>query len=124
MPERPDTPRLQPPAGPEPNNGTRPGCAADGPGSLDVAALVDAVVEKLAERLAALSQRRYLSVADASAYCALSQDTLRGMLSSGRLTAYRPVRGRVLIDVRELDAVIQASTKRTRHGRGRYDRSA
>ena len=123
MPERPDTPKYQPPAGASPNNGTRPGCAANGP-SVDLDALVDAVVQKLAERLASFSQKRYLTVQHAAEYADLSADTIRSLLSSGKLTGLRPVPGRVLVDRRELDSLLQGSTKRPRRGRGSYDREA
>jgi excisionase family DNA binding protein len=93
------------------------------PDGLDLDALADAVADRLAERLAALAQRRYLSVASASEYTDLSQDTIRGLLASHKLTALRPVPGRVLIDRRELDSLLAGSTRAPRRGRGRYDRA-
>ncbi len=92
------------------------------PPAIDVDALAGAVAERLAELLPALPQKRYLTVAHAAEYADLSPDSIRSLLSSGKLTALRPVPGRVLIDRRELDALLQASTKRPRRGRGVYDR--
>jgi excisionase family DNA binding protein len=91
---------------------------------LDLDALAEALADRLTERIAALAQRRYISVADASSYTSLSIDTLRGLLATGKLTALRPVPGRVLIDRRELDALLASSTRRPRRGRGCYARSA
>jgi excisionase family DNA binding protein len=77
----------------------------------------------VAERLADLARRRYLSVAHAAEYADLSEDSIRSLLSSGKLTALRPVPGRVVIDRRELDALLLSSTRRPRRARGVYDRS-
>jgi hypothetical protein len=40
------------------------------------------------------------------------------MISSGKLTALRPVKGRIVIDRDELDSVVRASTAAPRKGRG------
>jgi excisionase family DNA binding protein len=90
----------------------------------DTDAIAEAVVLKLDKRLAELAQRRYLTVAHAAAYTDLSADTIRQLISGGRLTGLRPVPGRVLIDRRELDALLASSTRVPRTGRGRYDRAA
>ena len=71
------------------------------------------------EQLVARSRRRWLSVADASDYCGLSQESVRRLLSAGKLTGHRPVRGKILIDRLQLDAVIAASSSQPRTGRGR-----
>ena len=44
--------------------------------------------------------------------------SIRRMLASGKLQAFRPVRGRVLIDREQLDSVITASTSTPRRRRG------
>jgi excisionase family DNA binding protein len=87
-------------------------------------AIAEAVVIKLVERLGELAQQRYLTVAHAARYADLSSDTIRSLISSGRLTGLRPVRGRVLIDRRELDALLASCTRAPRTGRGRYERKA
>jgi excisionase family DNA binding protein len=87
-------------------------------------ALAEALADRLTERLAAATARRYLCVAQAADYSGLSVDSIRSLLSSGRLTSLRPVPGRVIIDRRELDALLQSSIKRPRRGRGIYDRAA
>ncbi len=90
---------------------------------VDLDRFVDALIERLAERVAIDNTRKYLTVAHAAVYADLSEDSIRSMLASGRLRGFRPVSGRVLIDRRELDSVIQSSTKNPRKGRGRYVRS-
>lgn len=49
---------------------------------------------------------RYVSVDWASGWSSLSKETIRRWLAMGRLTPYRPCR-RVLVDLRELEAVIR-----------------
>jgi excisionase family DNA binding protein len=89
---------------------------------IDLDALADAIADRVAKRFATLAQRRYIGVAEASEYTALSSDAIRGLLAGNKLTAYRPIPGRVLIDRRELDALIAGSTSRPRRGRGLYVR--
>ena len=91
---------------------------------LDFDAMVDAIVGRLAERVAESASQRYFSVQRAATYTDLSVDSIRSLLASGKLTALRPVAGRVVIDKRELDALLQSSTKRPRGGRGVYARAA
>ncbi|HUT10739.1 MAG TPA: excisionase family DNA-binding protein [Thermoguttaceae bacterium] len=74
-------------------------------------------VELLTRRLADVGPR-FLSVQGAATRASLSTDSIRRLVESGRLTALRPVRGKVLIDARELDALILSSTDRVRNGRG------
>lgn len=63
--------------------------------------------------------KRFLTVKDAAFRAGeLSEESIRRMLSAGKLTALRPVPGRILIDVNELDSVIIASDSRPRKGRG------
>ncbi len=75
-------------------------------------------LDLLVERSHAAPQARYMSVQSAAAYTDLSPDSIRRMLERGDLTALRPVRGKILIDRQELDAVILGSTTRPRMGRG------
>jgi excisionase family DNA binding protein len=95
---------------------------------LDVDALAGAVAHKLADqladRLAAMLARRFLSVSDAAQYAGVSADSIRSLISSGKLTALRPVPGRIVIDRREIDSLLASSTKRPRRGRGVYGRQA
>jgi hypothetical protein len=92
------------------------------PAAVDLDALADAVAAKVADRFAELARRRYLSIPHAAEYGDLSPDSIRSLLSSGKLTALRPVPGRVVIDRRELDALFASSTKGPRCGRGLYER--
>jgi excisionase family DNA binding protein len=63
-------------------------------------------------------ERRWLTVQAASDHASLSTDSIRRLISSGKLAAHRPTRGRILIDRRQLDTLIEASTARLRSGRG------
>ncbi len=89
----------------------------------DLDALADAIAGRLAERAAETAARRYLTVQHAAEYADISEDSIRSLLSSGKLTALRPVPGRIVIDRRELDALLASSTRRPRRGRGVYDRA-
>ncbi len=57
------------------------------------------------------SIKRFFTIAEASAYCGLSQQTIRKKLDSRELKKYQPTEsGRpVLIDRVELDAMIESS---------------
>ncbi len=60
---------------------------------------------------------RFLSIIAAAAYYSLSEKSFRRLISSGKLTAYRPV-GKVLLDTREIDQLVLSSTQRPTGGRG------
>ena len=60
----------------------------------------------------------FLSLKNASSYADLSEKTLRRFISAGRLQSYRPARGKILVKRKELDALIETSTKQIRKGRG------
>jgi excisionase family DNA binding protein len=96
----------------------------EAPRAPDADTLADAIAIRLFERLGELTQRRYLTIQHAAAYADLSADTIRSLISSDKLTGLRPVPGRVLIDRRELDALLASSTRTPRRGRGRYERAA
>jgi excisionase family DNA binding protein len=92
------------------------------PTPLDVDLLAERIVDRLLDRLATLTAKRYLSVSEAASYSSLSTDTIRALLAARKLTALHPVKGRVLVDKRELDALVLSSTRQPRQGRGRYPR--
>ena len=74
------------------------------------------------DRLLEETQRahaRFLGVDAAAEHASLSPESIRRLIAGGRLTALRPVRGRVVVDVRQLDALVLASTTLPRTGRGR-----
>jgi excisionase family DNA binding protein len=81
--------------------------------------LVESLHEKLDSLLADPGRQRWLSAEEAANYSRLSVESIRRLLSGGKLTSHRPVRGRVLVDRLELDALIQSSTATPRTGRGR-----
>jgi excisionase family DNA binding protein len=53
--------------------------------------------------------RRYTTIKGAAEYSGVSERTIRRLIARQRLTAFRPVAGRVLVDLRELDAAIRSS---------------
>lgn len=81
-------------------------------------------VEATAERLDAVlkrldrPERRFLGVADAAAYASLSDESVRRLLSAGKLAALRPIKGKILIDRLELDSLVLSSGAKVRTGRG------
>lgn len=82
-------------------------------------AAISAKLDDVLQRLDAPAQR-FLSVAEAAKYTSLSSDSIRHAIASGALQACRPVRGRLVIDRKAIDAWIQGSAGRTlRRGRGK-----
>ncbi|NLS97425.1 MAG: helix-turn-helix domain-containing protein [Planctomycetaceae bacterium] len=82
----------------------------------DVEAL-QAITERL-DALLAQPHQRFYSIASAALYCDLSEDSLRRLIERGDLTPHRPVRGKILIDRHQLDALILGSAGETRGSRG------
>jgi hypothetical protein len=79
------------------------------------------IAEMVAKELRGLvdrRQQRFLTIEDAAIRSGLSQESIRRLLSSGKLTPLRPVRGRIVIDVNQLDSLILSSDSRPRKGRG------
>lgn len=76
-----------------------------------------AAVAELREELRARPSR-WMSVGEMARETGLGVRTIRAMLAAGRLTAYRPARGRVLLDRAEVEAYIRGTTARPRRGRG------
>jgi len=56
------------------------------------------------------TNRRFFSVADAAQHAGLSVESIRRLIAARRLTALRPVRGKILIDRRELETMVLTST--------------
>lgn len=81
----------------------------------------DDVAEKTAEKATAV-QRRFFTIANAAVYTDLSTESIRRLVSAGKLTALRPVRGRILLDRQELDAMVRASITQMKTGRGKRPR--
>lgn len=61
---------------------------------------------------------RFQGVSPAAKYSGLSPASIRRLISTGKLTGLRPVRGRVVVDLRELDALLLSSTAKPRKSRG------
>ena len=65
-------------------------------------------------------QRRFLTIANAATYCDLSSKSIRRALAKGELTPFRPARGRIVVDVRELESWVLGATSTPRNSRGRF----
>lgn len=70
------------------------------------------------QRILAARDRQWFTVSGAADYSSLSAESIRRLLSSGKLTAHRPCKGRILISRDELDGLIRTSTVQPRVGRG------
>jgi excisionase family DNA binding protein len=67
-----------------------------------------------------VGRSRWLSVEGAAHYGSMSPTTIRSLLASGRLTGYRPVPGKILIDRGELDSLVSSSAgPGAKNGRGK-----
>lgn len=62
--------------------------------------------------------QRWLSIKTAAKYTEHSTNSIRHLLLTGKLTAHRLTRGKILVDKEELDNVIRTSTNQLRKGRG------
>ena len=69
---------------------------------------------------APLASKGFLSIKHSAEYSDLSEESIRRLCKSGKLTERRPVRGKILIDRKELDAYIRSCTTTPRTGRGRH----
>ena len=54
----------------------------------------------------------YVTVAEAAYYTGLSDSTIRSLIATLELTAYRPVPGRVLLSLNEVDRFVKRSANR------------
>jgi hypothetical protein len=60
--------------------------------------------------------KRWASVREAATYSGLSEKTIRRFIASGNLSPYWPLPGRVVVDLRDLDALITGSTVAGKRG--------
>src|SRR5690606_20223811 len=84
-----------------------------------LAELRDLLAALVAANAAKVVDARFLDVESAAAFTSLSADSIRRLLSAGKLTALRPVKGRVVIDREQLVSLVLNSTTSLRRGRGR-----
>ena len=63
----------------------------------------------------------YVSIDEAAAYTGLSAGTIRNLLATLELTAFRPVPGRIVLDIREVERFVRKSAGR-RSTRGQKPR--
>ena len=89
----------------------------------DSASTLTAIAAKLDALLAQSAPLpRFLTIKGAASYSSLSADSIRRKIERRALKAYRPVKGRILIDRQQLDQVILGSTSTPTRGRGRRQR--
>jgi len=79
-----------------------------------LASLVEGLVQ--ASRL---PPPRFVSIANAALRVGVSVDAIRDLLARGTLRGFRPVKGRVVIELAELDRLVLSSTDTPTVGRGR-----
>jgi hypothetical protein len=82
----------------------------------DVLARLESLQEAIEHR--PIVTPKFVGIGGASVYCSLSAESIRGLIAAGKLTALRPVRGRIVLAIEELDAFVRSSTSSIRGGRG------
>lgn len=64
--------------------------------------------------------RKYVSIAETSVYTGLSASTIRNLIARQELTVYRPVPGRTMLSIEEIDRYMRrAKNKPSTRGRRR-----
>ena len=64
--------------------------------------------------------KKYVTVAAAAEFTGLSVATIRNLIAMHELTGYRPVPGRIVLDLREVDAFVRLSIgRRSTRGSGK-----
>jgi hypothetical protein len=59
--------------------------------------------------------KRYVTITEVAAFTALSEGTIRNLLATGQLTSFRPVPGRDLLELRQVERpTASASTAKTK----------
>ena len=64
----------------------------------------------------------FLTIAAAEKYTGISEESIRRLISAGKLQALRPVRGRIVLDRVALDSFVLGCNARPRTGRGQWRR--
>ncbi len=81
--------------------------------------IISAQIAELAKRVeAGAVQPRFFGLQGAERYAGLSVKSLRRLIATGDIVPLRPIKGKLLIDKVQLDAVILSSTLEPRKGRG------
>jgi len=65
-----------------------------------------------------VTTKRYATVGEIADFTGLSEGTIRNLLATRERTAFRPVPGRILLDLREVETFVRNSADR-RSTRGR-----
>jgi excisionase family DNA binding protein len=66
-------------------------------------------------------EKRFATVGEVAEFTGLSEGTIRNLLAMRQLTSFRPVPGRVLLDLREVEKFIkQSATRQSTRGRKPY----
>jgi len=88
---------------------------------VDQAAAIVGMLNRIEQRLErGTIAPRFKSVADTVVYAGLSADSIRRLVERGDLTAYRSVKGKIVLDIQEVDSFILGSTNRPQNGRGAH----
>ena len=89
----------------------------DVPATADQLERIEALLRQLVDDQGA-RWPEWLSIASAARYADLSEASIRRLISSGKITAHRVLRGKVSIERRQLDGLIREAVGSIRHGRG------
>ncbi len=54
--------------------------------------------------------RKYVAISQAAEFAGLSPGTIRNLIATGELTAFRPVPGRIVLDLYEVDRLVRGSS--------------
>lgn len=56
--------------------------------------------------------KKYATIAEVADFTGLSEGTIRNLLTMRELTAYRPVPGRIVLDLQEVEKFVRDSAER------------
>jgi excisionase family DNA binding protein len=54
--------------------------------------------------------KQFVTIAEAAEFVGLSVSTIRNLLATGELTGFRPVPGRIVLDVREIESFVRRTS--------------
>ena len=106
---------------PPPRPTPKPAVRRKTPTPADIAERIDrltALVEGLVQA-SRLPPPRFVSIANAALRVGVSTDAIRDLIARGTLRGFRPVAGRVVVELAELDKLVLSATNVPATGRGR-----
>ena len=92
--------------------------AHDGPSLADLSRQLAELQEQIAHIGGRQADRRWMTYQEAADYTTLSRKALQRLVNQRKLTVHHPVRGRSVLDRRQIDAHMESCTARPKKGRG------